>query len=214
MLNSNFAGQDFPVGSLVEFEFKGEILEGEVTKLMKRQARVVTDKGSYKVGYGNLDLIEQSMEPEMPLDLIESYADDMFRQYGLHEQGWTFGFEVTVSRGGVCDYTNKQIRMSVSYCLKADAHDIRDTVLHEMAHALVGPGHNHDRVWRAMARSIGCSGDVTTNVRIRESKLSKYVGSCDCSNAWTRNRLTKRARRVICSECKSSIDWRIRRLSD
>ncbi len=32
------------------------------------------------------------------------------------------------------------------------------TILHEIAHALVGPGHGHDSVWRTQALKIGCTG--------------------------------------------------------
>ena len=32
--------------------------------------------------------------------------------------------------------------------LRAPWGDIRDTLLHEIAHAIVGPGHAHDAVWQ------------------------------------------------------------------
>ena len=37
--------------------------------------------------------------------------------------------------------------------------EVLDTILHEIAHALVGPQHGHDAVWRAKAREIGCTGE-------------------------------------------------------
>ena len=33
--------------------------------------------------------------------------------------------------------------------------EVRDTILHEVAHALVGPGHGHDTVWKATAAQVG-----------------------------------------------------------
>ena len=39
-------------------------------------------------------------------------------------------------------------------------HDLDDTILHEMAHLIVGHGHGHDIVWYEKCREIGCSGAV------------------------------------------------------
>ena len=36
--------------------------------------------------------------------------------------------------------------------------NVKNTLLHEIAHALAGHEHNHDEVWKATARSIGCDG--------------------------------------------------------
>jgi hypothetical protein len=35
------------------------------------------------------------------------------------------------------------------------AEEIVDTILHEIAHALVGPRHGHDTVWKAKCTDIG-----------------------------------------------------------
>ena len=43
-------------------------------------------------------------------------------------------------------------------CPKFEIKEIKNTVLHEIAHALT-PGHNHDHVWQAKAVSIGCDGE-------------------------------------------------------
>ena len=42
--------------------------------------------------------------------------------------------------------------------------DIRDTLLHEIARAIVGPGHAHDAVWRTAARRIGCTAKRCSTV--------------------------------------------------
>ena len=49
----------------------------------------------------------------------------------------------------------QQVELSVSFVLRATWSDIRDTLLHEIAHAIVGPGHGHDAVWQTAARRIG-----------------------------------------------------------
>lgn len=51
-------------------------------------------------------------------------------------------------------YNNKYIKANLN-----NGNVIENTVLHEIAHAIVGNEHYHDRVWRDCARRIGCSGD-------------------------------------------------------
>lgn len=49
-------------------------------------------------------------------------------------------------------YNNKFIKANLNN------DKIQDTVLHEIAHAIVGNNHHHDRVWRDCAQRIGCTG--------------------------------------------------------
>ena len=39
-----------------------------------------------------------------------------------------------------------------------------DTLLHEIAHAIVGPGHAHDAVWQTAARRIDCKAKRCSTV--------------------------------------------------
>lgn len=48
-------------------------------------------------------------------------------------------------------FNNKYI---ASY--KDHEEDIKDTVLHEIAHAIVGGRHHHDCVWKACCNKMGC----------------------------------------------------------
>ena len=73
--------------------------------------------------------------------------------------GWSFQFEDASKRAGVCVFGLKVIGLSRLYCLHATGPQVRDTILHEIAQALVGPKHNHDATWKAVARSVGCTGD-------------------------------------------------------
>lgn len=50
-------------------------------------------------------------------------------------------------------YNNKYIKANLN-----NGNVIEDTVLHEIAHAIVGNKHHHDKVWRDCAQRIGCTG--------------------------------------------------------
>lgn len=51
---------------------------------------------------------------------------------------------------------------------KDNSEDIKDTVLHEIAHAIVGGRHHHDNVWKACCNKIGCRAERT---RILNKKI-------------------------------------------
>ena len=38
----------------------------------------------------------------------------------------------------------RQVELSVGFVLRATCSDNRDTLPHDIAHAIVGPGHGHD----------------------------------------------------------------------
>jgi predicted SprT family Zn-dependent metalloprotease len=48
-----------------------------------------------------------------------------------------------------------RIELSKHYVLRNPEHEVLDTILHEIAHALVGPGHGHDEVWKAKCVEVG-----------------------------------------------------------
>ena len=50
----------------------------------------------------------------------------------------------------------KKISFSRNFIKNSSKEDIQDTILHEIAHAIVGPKHGHDKVWKAMASKLGC----------------------------------------------------------
>lgn len=85
-----------------------------------------------------------------------AYARKMLRDNGL--RGWT----VKVSRGrrtiGLCSYLDKTIYIS-KYHLDNDSYDdVRDTIIHEVAHAL-NPRDGHGAEWRKTSISLGGTGN-------------------------------------------------------
>src|SRR5215210_5656070 len=81
-------------------------------------------------------------------------AGDLMRQHGLLDAGWTFAFDHARRRFGKCDYTHRQITLSRTLALLNNLDEVRDTILHEIAHALC-PDAGHGARWRATCRRIG-----------------------------------------------------------
>lgn len=93
----------------------------------------------------------------MDLSRARQLASGLMAEHGL--SGWRLVFDNAKTRAGVCRFATKEIGLSRPLISLYDVEQVTDTVLHEIAHALAGPRHGHDRVWRAVARRIGCSGE-------------------------------------------------------
>lgn len=84
------------------------------------------------------------------------WAREIMSQHGLIQRGWTFKINNRFTRTlGCCTYSKKLIEIAGDH-IRFDAYDsILDTLLHEIAHALVGAGEGHNKVWQNMAIRIG-----------------------------------------------------------
>ncbi len=56
---------------------------------------------------------------------------------------------------GKCDYSKKKVSIETYAADLMSEDEIKGTWLHEIAHALVGPDHDHDAVWQARCSTIG-----------------------------------------------------------
>jgi hypothetical protein len=128
------------------------------------------------------------------------YARILLIQFGLAERGWTFRINNNRSRLGVCRFRNRTVEIS-RYHLASPAAAIRNTLLHEIAHALVGPSHGHGPVWRAKALEIGCDGKRCGTMEAP----ARYIGTCPkCNVTIKRNRLSERLHQAVHVGCGAS----------
>lgn len=131
----------------------------------------------------------------MNLLAAQMLANEKLAEHGLILQGWKFEFDHAVRRYGSCSHKKKCITLSEPLTLLNDYADINDTVLHEIAHALVGSGHGHDAVWKDKCVELGCrpircgDGEVTP---------AKYQATCVCGKTYSRINRVKRGRKLYC----------------
>lgn len=92
----------------------------------------------------------------MELNTTSLIARELMDRHGLN--AWSFVFDNAVKRFGLTTYKTKTISMSKHLTRLNNEEAVRDTILHEIAHALVGPSVGHRYQWRATAISIGCNG--------------------------------------------------------
>ena len=113
------------------------------------------------------------------------------RRYGQelierHSLDYELVFDNAKKRAGMCNYNRKQISISRNLLKLNDINAFNETVLHEIAHAIVGPEHGHNEYWRQTAISIGCSGSRTHSMKLSEPKYWMGCISCNTSKSYER----------------------------
>lgn len=125
--------------------------------------------------------------------------------------GWTFGWDRAVRRNGQCDYRTRTITMSRHLTSIATDEEAMQTLLHEIAHARVGAGHGHGRIWLNEARLIGYKGGRCSS-REDYDKVAAVAPYEDyCPNGHTSPRWKRKpakARDTSCGRCSRSFDRR------
>jgi len=103
----------------------------------------------------------------MDLSMAQDLAVRLLDVHGLTAKGWKFGFDNAQTRLGSCNYTKKHITMSKHMVAAAEFDTVEQTLLHELAHALLpvyyAPGKKvgHGDLWKAKAKSLGYRGERT-----------------------------------------------------
>ena len=92
---------------------------------------------------------------------------------------WRFRFDHAKRRAGACTHSTRTISLSGPLTDLYDATTIRGVILHEIAHALVGPAHGHDAAWKRAATCPRCGA------KRRLYRAPRRVSSCGmCSRAF------------------------------
>jgi predicted SprT family Zn-dependent metalloprotease len=129
----------------------------------------------------------------------------LLREHGLND--WKFVLDNSKRRVGQCRYDEREIGLSIWYLEKSSEAEIEDTILHEIAHALVGPDvESHGHVWKAKAAELGAKPRALAGEEAISSAKPNYVMVCpSCGREWQRYRMRRRNIGSKCPDCKVEI---------
>lgn len=140
----------------------------------------------------------------MTPDEAEQLALDLMEEHGLLHDGWSFAWSSGKRQLGKAEVRRvldertgevievKKIRISRHLVDLNTAEVVRDTILHEIAHAIAGIKNGHNEVWREACRKIG-------------AKPERLAGS--------EVRVASDPYRIVCTCCDSILDQRYRRVN-
>jgi predicted SprT family Zn-dependent metalloprotease len=145
------------------------------------------------------------------LNLFEAghLARTLMNQHGLVD--WSFAFDHARRRFGRCNYTLKQITLSKPLTFLNPLDEVRDTILHEIAHALA-PGAKHGPRWRAVCQRIGARPiRCYTDARVVSPPRAPaaYLFGCARCGWWVERRRVSR-RKYQCRKCLGVVVFRAR----
>jgi len=112
--------------------------------------------------------------------------------------GWSFALDHARTRLGYCRFVERRISCSRYLIAYLADDEVEQVILHEIAHALVGPGTGHSRAWQRTARALGYTGGRT--IAVPEARLStRWRGTCAAGHEILRHRRPRYA--VLCGAC-------------
>lgn len=112
--------------------------------------------------------------------------------------GWRLEWDYARRRAGATRSRDKVISLSQPLIKLYSEDLVLEVIRHEIAHALVGPRHGHDAVWKAAARGLGSSGRATLPSDLPRPPAA-WIGICPNGHRYERYR--RPAGGASCSRC-------------
>lgn len=147
----------------------------------------------------------------------QTLALDLMAKHDIF--GWSFRWDRATARAGQTDHNKKVLSLSWKYVTLNDVADVRDTILHEIAHVLVPPIRvngrwvHHGPAWKRTARAIGCTGERTTQADTgRVARPKRYEAICPGDGGHVAGRYARMPGRKMlqggyCSAHGTAIKW-------
>ena len=130
---------------------------------------------------------------------------------------WEFAWDRAVRRFGCCITDRRRpgwckITISKPMASLNSYETVKDTVLHEIAHANVsgdGEEHGHDAVWKAEARRLGTSDSRCYDSQIVQRPPRRFVGTCpNCGYQFFRNKRRFGTYHTKCGSTLGKLVWK------
>ena len=139
-------------------------------------------------------------------------AKKLLRDHDLDHLDLEFGNSKTAL--GTCVFNRitgepKRITISKRWIPYLTPDETKDTILHEIAHAIAGHKAGHGPKWRKVARNIGAKPErladippeISTRLRRHTAKWKLTCCNLGCDNVFYRHRLKSNAT-YRCPDCK------------
>jgi predicted SprT family Zn-dependent metalloprotease len=125
---------------------------------------------------------------------------------------WGFDWNRRKRALGTCNYTKKQIQLSIHFFNTLEGNDeIFDTILHEIAHAIAGVRAGHGYAWRNVARKIGANPNRLACLPPEQKPKGRYGARYDSMGEGEvvtyRHRYSEKLRTAKYSIGKRRIYW-------
>jgi predicted SprT family Zn-dependent metalloprotease len=114
---------------------------------------------------------------------------------------WAFAWNRRKRALGLCRYREKRIELSTHFVYANEVSHVRETILHEIAHALAGQKAAHGPSWKAMCIRVGCKPErCDKGVAVMPS--GRWTAQCAaCGKQFSRHRRPPARARYWCRHC-------------
>lgn len=128
----------------------------------------------------------------MNKDEALALALKLLKKHKLLDKGWYYCVDTdaeSLDRLGQTRYDSKQIAVS-DWVFTDLADEVEDTIRHEIAHAVVGPGHGHGLKWKMTAKNMGaiprecCMDGIPQELRQKIKKSKEDTESKPSTGAY------------------------------
>lgn len=133
---------------------------------------------------------------------VARMARDLMIKHGLGH--WTLQWSFAKTVFGECNYRTMTISLSEPLVAVNTFEEARNTVLHEIAHALT-PGAHHGPRFMAKCREIGARAERCCAASVVPTE-GKYKGACACPGmVFNRHKEPRGFHR--CRKCHTRVTW-------
>ncbi len=135
----------------------------------------------------------------MKIEEAEQLAKNLMQEH--HLDSWVLKWTESRTWFGLCSSTNKVINLSRPLTELNELKHVKDTILHEIAHALAPFTEHHGKIWKQIARDIGCEPQRCYSDDVIQP-MGKYTATCKkCGKQTQKDKKPRRGRMIACGAC-------------